>query len=451
MAWARTLRVLHVITQSRPLGGAQHNTLALAARMDRERFHSEIACGPGGPLIAAAAAAGVVVTVLPTLDNPVNAVADARAALDIIRLCHRRRYDIVHTHSTKAGMLGRLAAVLCGVPIVVHTIHAVPFHRFQRPALRLASLWGERLAGRWCDQLIAVGDALADDFARAGVRPRRGIITIRSGIDFSRFDPPAGGAVGARSMSARETATSWKSRPNAALRRRLGIAPGQPVVGAVGHLLPAKGYPYLLEAARRLSQRFTDLRLVIVGEGPLQAEMRERSRALGLDQRCVFLGRRHDVPELLRAFDVFAQASLWEGIPRAVQEAMYVGLPVVATDVNGTSEIVEHGVTGLLVPPRDPAALADAIGDLLADRDRAARMGAQGRRRMSSEFSVECTVQRTEALYLELAGRLGPLGVDARAAVLGPAPSPEYGQGMPCPYDRGKPTEACHVRHLRHL
>jgi glycosyltransferase involved in cell wall biosynthesis len=430
MAWARTLRVLHIITQSRPLGGAQHNTLALAARMDRERFHSEIACGSGGPLIAAAAAAGVVVTVLPTLDNPVNPVADARAALDIIRLCHRRRYDIVHTHSTKAGMLGRLAAVLCGVPIVVHTIHAVPFHRSQHIAIRLASLWGERLAGRWCDQLIAVGDALADDFARAGVRPRRGIITIRSGIDFSRFDPPG---------------------DRLEVRRRLGVAPGQPVVGAVGHLLPAKGYPYLLEAARRLSGRFTDLRLVIVGEGPLQDDMRERSRALGLDQRCVFLGRRHDVPELLRAFDVFAQASLWEGIPRAVQEAMYVGLPVVATDVNGTSEIVEHGVSGLLVPPRDPAALAQAIGDLLADRNRAARMGAQGRRRISSEFSVECTVQRTEALYLELAGRLGPLGVDAHAAVIGPAPSPESGQGMPCPYDRGKPTEACHVRHLRHL
>jgi glycosyltransferase involved in cell wall biosynthesis len=211
-------------------------------------------------------------------------------------------------------------------------------------------------------------------------------VTIRSGIDFSRFDAP---------VDRLET------------RRRLGLAPDQPVVGAVGHFLQAKGYPYLLEAVSRLRTRFADLRLIIAGEGPLEQQTRERARALGLNGCCMFLGRRGDVPELLRAMDVFAQASLWEGIPRAVQEALYVGLPVVATDVNGTCEVVEHGVTGLLAPPRDAQALAQAIGDLLTDRDRAARLGAQGRRRMSSEFAVERTVERTQALYLELAVRAG--------------------------------------------
>jgi glycosyltransferase involved in cell wall biosynthesis len=227
---------------------------------------------------------------------------------------------------------------------------------------------------------------LAEDFARARVCPRQKIVTIRSGIDFSRFDVPA---------------------DRVEVRRGLGIGAHEPVVGAVGHMREAKGYPYLLEAAWMLRRRFADLRLIIVGDGPVWEQVRARAGELGLDDCCLFLGRRRDVPALLRAMDVFAQASLWEGIPRAIQEAMYVGLPVVATDVNGTSEIVDHGVTGLLVPPRDPMALAQAIGDVLADRALAARLGAQGRRRMSSEFSIEHTVQRTQALYLELAGRLG--------------------------------------------
>ncbi|HUT74953.1 MAG TPA: glycosyltransferase [Armatimonadota bacterium] len=386
MTDARPLRVLHVITQSRPLGGAQHNTLALAARMDRARFDSAIACGPGGPLIAAARAAGVAVTVVPTLDNPVRPLADLRALAALIRLCGRGGFDIVHTHSTKGGILGRLAAARCRVPVVVHTVHAVPFHDAQRPLIRWASRWAERLAAGWCDRLIAIGDTVGEDFVRAGVCARRDIVTIRSGIDFSRFDAPVDGA---------------------AARQRLGLAPGQPVVGAVGHLLEAKGYPYLLEAARMLRTRFPDLRVLIVGEGPLERELRVRSRALGVADCCLFLGRRDDVPELLRAMDVFAQASLWEGVPRAVQEAMYVGLPVVATAIAGTAEIVGHDATGLLVPARDAAALARALAELLTDPERAARLGAQGRRRISGEFSVARTVQRTAALYLELWERWG--------------------------------------------
>ena len=384
MAARPPLRVLHIITQSRPFGGAQHNTLALVTRMDRKRFHSHVACGPNGPLIDAAREAGVPVTVLATLDNPLHPVADARALAGMVALCRAGRFDIVHTHSTKAGVLGRLAARICRIPAVIHTIHAVPFDEFQRPAIRLAALWAERLAARWCDRLIAIGDTLGDDFARAGVCPREKIVTIRSGIDFSRFE----GSV-----------------DRAAVRRRLGIAPNEAVVGAVGHMREAKGYPHLLEAVHRLRRQFTDLRLIIVGDGPVWEQVKARARGLGLDGCCLFLGRREDVPDLLRAMDVYAQASLWEGIPRAIQEALYVGLPVVATDVNGTSEIVEHGVTGLLVPPRDAAALAQAIGDLLADRAAASRLGAQGRRKMSGEFSIERTLQRTEELYVDLARR----------------------------------------------
>jgi len=389
MAISPPLRVLHIITQSRPFGGAQQNTLSLVTRMDRERFESHLACGPHGPLIDAARGAGIPVTVLPTLDNPLHPIADARALAGMVRLCRARRFDVIHTHSTKAGVLGRLGAALCHTPVVIHTIHAVPFDDFQRPAIRVAALWAERLAARWCDRLISIGDTLADDFARARICPREKIVTIRSGIDFSRFD------ISVDPIEA---------------RRRLGIGPGEPVVGSVGHMREAKGYPYLLEAASLVRRQFADLRIVIIGDGPAWEQVKQRARELGLADCCLFLGRREDVPVLLRIMDLYAQASLWEGIPRAIQEAMYVGLPVVATDVNGTSEVVAHGVTGILVPPRDVVALAQAIGDLLADRAAAARLGAAGQSKMSGEFSIERTVQQTEELYLELAGReRGPI------------------------------------------
>jgi glycosyltransferase involved in cell wall biosynthesis len=397
------LRVLHIITQSRPLGGAQQNTLALLTRLDRHRFESHLACGLGGPLIDAARDNGVPVTVLPTLDNPLRPLADARALAGMIALCRRGRFDIVHTHSTKAGVLGRLAAAMCRVPVVVHTIHAAPFHQGQSAIMRAATRWAERAAARWCRRLIAVGDEVGEEFARAGICAPDKIRTIRSGIDFSRFDAPA---------------------ERAEIRRQLGIAPGEPVVGAVGHMRPAKGYPYLLEAVVLLRRRFPALRLLVAGGGELLDEITRRARALAMDDGCLFLGHRDDVPQLLRAMDVFAQASLWEGVPRAVQEAMYVGLPVVATDVNGTSEVVEHGATGLLVPPGDAPALAQAIGDLLAEPAAAARMGQAARRRISDEFSIERTVHKTQALYLELLD-------EARAASV-------------------PRTEALRVRHLRH-
>jgi len=383
MAISRSLRVLHIITQSRPFGGAQQNTLALLTRMDRDRFYSHLACGPGGPLIDAACAAGVPVTVLRTLDNPIAPLADARAFAGMVRLCREGRFDIVHTHSTKAGVLGRFAAAWCRTPVVIHTIHAVPFDEFQRPAIRTAARRAERLAARRCRRLISIGDTLADDFARARICPRDKIVTIRSGIDFSRFDIVV---------------------DRAEVRRRLGIGPSDLVIGSVGHMREAKGYPYLLEAISLLRRQLAGVRVLIIGDGPVWEQVKQRARDLGLADCCRFLGRREDVPTLLQAVDLYAQASLWEGIPRAIQEAMYVGLPVVATDVNGTSEVVEHGVTGILVPPRDVAALAQAMGDLLCDRAAAARMGAAGRRRMSGEFSIERTVQRTEELYLELAG-----------------------------------------------
>jgi len=403
VTFLRPLRVLHIITQSRPLGGAQQNTLALVTRMDRQRFTSHLACGPGGPLIDAAREAGVQVTVLPTLDNPLRPVADARALAGMAALCRRGGFDIVHTHSTKAGLLGRLAAAMCRAPVVVHTIHAAPFHLRQRRIMRGATRWAERAAAPWCHRLIAVGDQVGEEFARARICSRHKIVTIRSGIDFSRFDAPA---------------------DRAQIRQQLGIAPGQPVVGAVGHMRPAKGYPYLLDALALLRRRFPDLRLLAAGGGELFGDIAHRARQLGVDDCCLLLGHREDVPQLLRAMDVFAQASLWEGIPRAVQEAMCVGLPVVATDVNGTSEVVEHGVTGLLVPPGDAPALAQGIGDLLAEPGAAARMGQAARRRISSEFSIERTVQKTEALYLQL--------FEQSPAASRPA------------------TEALRVRHLRH-
>ena len=395
------VRVLHVITDSQPMGGAQRNTLLLLRRLDRAVFESHLACGPStgslrdpeGPsgsrgagslfegLVAAAREAGVPVAVIPTLSNAANPVADMAAAMRIGRLCRAGRFDIVHTHSTKAGLLGRAAAAFARAPVIVHTVHGVPFAPREWRPQRLLAKWGERAVSRWTDRFITIGHSLASQFAEARICPAERLVTIRSGIEFSDLDRPV--------------------CPRAK-RLELGLPENAPVVLAVGHLMTCKGHEVLIEAAARLRPAFPDLRVLIAGEGPLRPRLEQRIGEFGLEGAVLLLGRRDDVAELLQIADVFAQPSLWEGVPRAVQEALYLRCPVVASDVNGTSEVAQDGVTGWLVPPRNAIALAERIAWCLRHPEQARAMGRRGRQWMSEEFSAAQTVARTEALYLSL-------------------------------------------------
>ena len=370
-------RVLQLITESHPFGGAQRYVYQLLSAL-HDRFDLHLVCGGSGDLVAAALTLGVPVTVIRDLDNGHHPARDLRALLAIRRLIRQHQFDVVHTHSTKAGLLGRFAARLAGAPHILHTVHGSPFLGGDRPLVRRLSLLGEKAAARWTRLLLPVGEAVADEYLRAGIAARSRMLTIHGGVDFEQLDRAGDGL---------------------AARRELGLNRQHKVVLAVGHLVPAKGYFYLIEAASQVCAKRRRARFLIAGEGPLHEPLTRYLSQAGLDGRFLLLGARDDVPTLLAMADVFVLPSLWEGLQRSLIEAMHLRKPVVASAIGGAQELVVEGKTGRLVKPADPAALASAILDLLSAPESARTLGEAARARVYPALSAQVMVDRIMRIY----------------------------------------------------
>ncbi len=378
----RRHRIAHVITRL-DLGGAQQNTLFCAAHHDRSRFDVALIAGAGGILDAdARRIPDADVHIVPWLRHPVRPVSDLRALLRLRRLFRSCRIDLVHTHSSKAGILGRLAARLAGVPVAVHTVHGWSFNATQAAPVREVYVQLERIAARSTQRLIVVaaGDR-AKGLAHGIGRPEQYVV-VRSGIDVSEFERP--------------------SVPRNEARTRLGFAPEQVVVGTVACLKPQKAPLDFLRAAALAHARDPRLRFLVAGDGELRPAMESLVRDLGLSDVVRLLGWRRDVPDLLHAMDVFLLTSRFEGLPRSVLQAMAAGIPVVATAVDGTPEIVHDGETGLLVPPGRPDLAAQRVLELVADPALRARCVSGARAVLTREFDIRQMVRNLDRLYLEL-------------------------------------------------
>jgi len=289
---------------------------------------------------------------------------DPRALQELIVELRKGRFDIVHTHSSKAGALGRFAAHRVGVPGIVHTFHGFPFHNFQSWPLRATYVEIEKRLGRITDQFLAVGGAVAAQAISLRIAPAERIRAIGSAIE---TDIPQ---------------ATESSR--LAARRRLGLPDDALVVGTVGRLAPQKA-PHDMVAAIEAMGR-DDVYCVWVGGGPLMQATRRLVERRGLAKRFLLLGERQDVGALLPAFDVFALASLYEGLPCSIVEAITCGVPVVATAVNAVPEVVVPGRTGLLVPPGAPKLLGKALAYLLDHPDEGARMACAARTQLGDRF-----------------------------------------------------------------
>ena len=394
------MKVLHVITESN-LGGAQRNTLLTLRGIVANGGEAHLACGPHGPgdetaLIREAEKSGVTVWKVRSLVRRVDPIRDLAAFLVLMRIMIRQDYDIVHTHSFKAGLLGRLAASLLRVPVIVHTFHGVPFDTRSESWKTRLCFRMERLLCRMCHRLVSVGEVLRHELiAHRVARPEK-IATVRSGVDFSLFDRIPG---------------------ERAVREELGVPADAPIVGFVGRLAEQKAPEILLEAFIIVKRCAPGAHLLFIGEGPKRDELLKMITP-DLRGSVHLLGERQDVPRLLAAMDVFALPSRWEGVGRALTEAMYMKLPVVCTGVNGVPELVEDGVTGLISRPDDPVDLAEKILGLVNDRARAAALAQAGRKRVKALMSSESMVRALLDLYRELvlAGPLPP-GHPARGGI----------------------------------
>jgi glycosyltransferase involved in cell wall biosynthesis len=375
-------RVVHAITRLE-LGGAQENTLFCVAHQDRSRFAVGLVAGRGGVLDdEARAIADADVRIVPWLRHPIHPFWDAVALARLAAHFRRERVHVVHTHSSKAGILGRLAARIAGVPVLVHTVHGWSFNDAQHPAVRRVFTVLERAVGSFTDRIVVVSEADRRKGLALGIGREDRYRLLRSGIDPTIYERP---------VVRREE-----------VRAALGFAAEHTVVGMLACLKPQKAPLDFVEAAAAAHARNPALRFFIAGDGEMRPAVEARVRERGLDEVVRPLGWRRDVPDLLHAMDLFLLTSRFEGLPRAVLQAMAAGVPVVATAVDGTPEVVRDGETGVLVPPGDPCAAADRVLALAADPDARARYAARAREALSGSFDIRMMVRQLEDLYIEV-------------------------------------------------
>jgi glycosyltransferase involved in cell wall biosynthesis len=397
-------------------GGAGQHALRGALSLDPARYQMTIITGSGDPLLLdQAAAGGLEVLTEPALRAPIAPRSDLRALARLGELLGRRSFDIVHTHTAKAGVLGRLAAHRAGVPRLVHTYHGFPFHEFQAAPRRQAYVQIERGLGRITDLALCVGTGVAVEAVRRRLISPERIRTIGVVADGPALShgasgsgasdgsassigagAPDGGALNGGALNGGACNGGARAGARARARALLGLPADATVVGAVGRLTYQKAPGDFLAALQALDR--PDVTGVWVGDGELAAQVAAQARETS-GVRVVLAGQRADVPELLPAFDVFALPSRYEGLPTAVVEAMMCGIPVVATAVNAVGDLVVPGETGLLVPPGRPGLMADAVRFLLDSPEAAARMATAAQARLGQRFGEQALRQALTAAY----------------------------------------------------
>jgi glycosyltransferase involved in cell wall biosynthesis len=375
------IRVLHIITRM-DVGGSSDDTLILVTCLSRAEFASALLSGqtrePIPDLPEALACVGVPWFHVPALQRPVNPYLDTRALVRLYDVIRRFRPDIVHTHSSKAGFLGRLAARFTGVRRIIHTPHGHVFHGYYGPTTTRLFIALERLAARFTERIVVLTDAEAEQHLAVGIGRREQFVRIPSGVNLQEVRAGAGAA--------------------SQVRRDLGISDAIPLIGTVSRLTPIKGLRHLIAAMPEILRQCPDVQLALAGDGEDRPALERLAAELGISRRVHLLGFRRDPAAVTAALDVFVLPSLNEGQGRVLVTAMALGVPVVATRVGGVPEVVEDGSQGLLVPPGDPQALSQAVGLLLRDKGRAAALGDSGRRR-ATLFSSEVMLDRHVALY----------------------------------------------------
>ncbi len=376
--------VLHIITRL-IIGGAQENTMLTANLLDKTKWQIDVLCGPQtgseGSLIDEARQCNIPLSIETTLVREINPVKDFLAVFRLTRFIKRGKYTIVHTHSSKAGILGRWAAWLAGTPIIVHTVHGWGHTPRQHLLVQKIYILLEKLTLPITTQLIVVSPRDIEKGIKADIGRAEDYTVIRSGIELDRFGHP---------KISREK-----------MRTSLDIPQNVPVIGTVARLSPQKAPLDFVRAMAIVAKNIENAHFVIVGDGALRAQVETLAEELGIAHKLHLIGLRRDIPELIVTFDIFALSSLWEGLPRVLPQAMATGLPIVATAVDGNTEAVTDGENGFLTPPGNPSAFAKAIIKLLHNPQLAKQMG-QASKAHATEFGAKKMVDNIAALYTKL-------------------------------------------------
>ena len=364
--------ICHVITRM-IVGGAQENTL-LSCLGQLQAGHAVTLVtgpspGPEGELLARMKAPNLEIVVMPELVRELAPVMDVKAFFRLRRFFRERRFEVVHTHSSKAGIVGRFAAYAAGVPCVVHTIHGQAFHLYEKAWKNAFYKSAERLAARRSDRIFAVAQAMVDQCVAGRIAPAAKYQVVYSGMDISSF-------------------LAAQREPE--LRRTLGIPEDAPVIGTLARLFELKGYDYVLQAAPLVLAKHPETHFLIVGDGLLRRQLEQEADRLGIRDQFHFAGlvAPSEVPRYIVQMDMLWHLSLREGLPRSVVQALAGGIPAIGFRLDGTPEVVFDGETGYCAAPGDYRAVAEHANMLLDDPARARRLGARGRELVKERFDA---------------------------------------------------------------
>ena len=382
------IRVLHVITRLER-GGAPAVLLEVLQRCDTSQFEHHIATGlsqaPEDDMIPFAKDTGFRVVVIPSLIRDIHPFLDIYALLKLYFLIRKGRYDIVHCHTSKGGFIGRLAARLAKVRVIIYSPHGDIFEGYFGKIKTRFFIWLERFSARFTDKIISLTKSGIEPYIKAGIGQKSQFDYIYNGVDVER-------------LRKRKVDRIQK-------RQEIGVENDCFLVVTAGRLVPVKGHTYLITALAQVITAIPNIRLVFLGDGELRGELLGQVKTLGLEKQVLFPGMRSDVPEIISCSDLFVLPSVNEGFGVVLLEAMAMRCPIVATNVGGVPEVVLDGETGILVPPGDPVQLAGGIIRLLKDTSLALKMAECGYQRLKACFDIRETVSKTEHLYKELLER----------------------------------------------
>jgi len=371
------IKILHVITHL-PIGGAQDNTLYTVELLDKEKYDISLCCNLDGELVERAKKVEAVKLFdIPFLGREVSPYRDIRAFLSLYKLFKEEDFTIIHTHSSKAGLLARLAAVLNKTPIVIHTIHGFAFNDFMNGLKKNFFIYLEKLLAKWTDVLITVSNLNKKKIIDLNIAHENKIKNIYSGIDLSLFT----------------------NKRNDEFRKELNLENDHLLLGSVGRLSNQKDPITMIEAFGIISKPFPNAHLALVGDGELKGKILEKIDKLKLNGKVHLTGNKNKPWSVYHSMDLFIMSSIYEGLGRSITEALSCGVPVVCTDVEGVPEIVRDNITGILVPPKDSNKLADGIIRTLNDMETAKKMAEEGRRFVNDNFDVNKMVNDIDSIY----------------------------------------------------
>ena len=380
------IRVLNIITRLER-GGAPQALLETIRRMSPD-IHIDLATGQADEahldLTQEVIDSGMPLIVIPTLRRSPHPLRDLQALRHLIRIIRAGNYDIVHTHTSKAGFLGRIAARHCKTTLVIHSPHGTILEGYFSSFVTKFYAYLERITAPLTKRIICLTAREIDQYLQAKIGHRDQYVVIYNGINIDTF--------------------STMTQPRQEIRNSLNLTQEAVVCITVGRLVPVKGQINLINAFPKVMAQHPNTHLLIVGEGELHKELLQQVNHLNLTKNIHFLGWRSDIPNLLGASDIFVLPSLNEGLGLVLLEAMAQHLPTIATHVGGVPEVVEDGKTGLLVPAQSPHALTQAINQLIASPTQRQEMGEAGYQRAVNTFSIETTVEKTENIYRTLMG-----------------------------------------------